>query len=207
MEVVTQDEVIRHWLRTEQQKPDSDSYDVAALSEPEAVDNLLRLNPGAAAFVWRDAPIDWYHLELSRQEFLDLHVVPGPEQLYFRALAPDNTIRGAARRIRDGDPDSLTAATGVDVGKVLTLHDDMPAVVDEPFVLATRQGCTPWTIADGNYRAAATALAVIESGDYTVHEAYLGVGTNSVRKPLRERICGLVRRVLPGRRIRRVGRL
>lgn len=203
MEHVSQSDVVRHWLRVEQEDPTTDlqqevpteRLDVDGYTDDEALDTLLRLKPGAAAFIWRDEPIDWYHVELSRREFLALHVVDGPEHLYWRALSPDNTIRGAAQRIEAGEPDQLAAATGVDVGKVLTLRDELPAVADQELVLATRQGCRPWTIADGNYRAVAKALALLDDGAYTPQTAYLGVGANPIGAPLRERVCGLGRHV------------
>lgn len=194
MDPVSQSEVVRHWLRAEAEKSTTDDLDVDALDD-EALNVLLRQKPGAAAFIWRDAPIDWYRVELSRREFAGLHVVEGPEHLYWRALSPDNTIRGAAERIASEDPEPLGEATGVDVSKVLTLRDEMPGVADREFVLSTRQGCSPWTIADGNYRAVAKALYLLEDGEYTPQPAYLGVGANPVVRPLRERVCGLLRRV------------
>lgn len=196
MDRVSQDDVVRHWLRVEREKPTTDPIDVDGLGDDEAVDILLRLNPGAAAFIWRDAPIDWYRVELSRREFRTLHVVEGPEHLYWRALSPDDTIRGAAERIETGDPEQLAAAMGVDITKVLALRDEMPEVADRELVLATRRGCVPWTVADGNYRAVAKALYILDGGEYTPQNAYLGVGANPVTRPLRERACGLLRRGL-----------
>lgn len=193
MERVSQPEVVRHWLRVEREKSAADDVEVDADDADEALDALLRLNPGAAAFIWRDAPIDWYRVELPRGDFLALRVVEGPEHLYWRALSPDNTIRGAAERIASEDPDQLAEATGVDVSKVLTLRDQLPGVADREFVLSTRRGCSPWTIADGNYRAVAKALYLLEDGEYRPQPAYLGVGANPVVRPLRERICGLLR--------------
>lgn len=195
VEAVSQTEIIRHWLRVEQEKSTTDPFDVDEVTDDEALDTLLQLNPGAAAFIWRDTPVDWYHVALSRREFLASHVVEGPEHLSWRALSPDNTIQGAAERIETENPEHLAAATGVDVSKVLSLRDEMPAVANRELVLATRQGCTPWTIADGNYRAVAKALYLLDDGVYTPQKAYLGIGSNPVTTPLRERVCGLLRHV------------
>lgn len=195
MDRVSQAEVIRHWLRIEREKPTVDSFDVDSLGDDEALDTLLDVNPGSAAFVWRDAPIDWYHVELPRRTFLNLHVVRGPEHLRWRALSPDNTIQGAAERIDRGDPDELAATTGVDIETALSLREAMPEAAADELVLATRQGCVPWTVADGNHRAVAKALSLLEGDPYEPQRAYLGVGRNPVVSSIGERVCGLLRRV------------
>lgn len=212
MERVPEDEVVRHWLSVERETaaagpslaPGSeaaggDPADVAGLDGAAALDELLRHKPGAAAFIWRDAPVDWYRVELAAGEFLGLHVVAGPSGLYWRELSPEDTVRGAAERIRRGEADDLAAETGVDVAKVLALRDGMPGAADRALVLSTRRGCVPWTVADGNYRAVAKALYVLGGGDYSPQPAYLGVGANPVSTPLRERVCGRLRRVLSPR--------
>lgn len=207
MERVPQDEAVRHWLRVEREKArtatddgsGTDPADVAELDPAAALDELLRRKPGAAAFVWRDAPVDWYRVELSAETFLGLHVVAGPDGLYWRALSPDDTVRAAAERIRRADKAELAAETGVDVAKVLALRDAMPGAADRALVLSTRRGCVPWTVADGNYRAVAKALYVLEGGAYAPQPAYLGVGANPVAAPLRERLCGRLRRALSRR--------
>lgn len=193
MDRVSQAEVVRHWLRIEREKPTVDSFDVDSLGDDEALDTLLDLNPGSAAFIWRDGPIDWYHVELARRTFLNLQVVRGPEHLRWRALSPDDTIQGAAERIDRGDLDELATATGVDIEKTLSLREAMPEAAADEFVLATRQGCVPWTVADGNHRAVAKALSLLDGDPYEPQAAYLGVGGNPVISPLGERVCGLLR--------------
>jgi hypothetical protein len=195
VERVSQSTAVRHWLRTEVEKDDR-SPDVTALSGREALDELLDRKPGAAAFVWRDAPVRWYRLDLTATEFAALEVVEGPPDLGWRALSPDGTVRGAARRIDREDPAGLAAETGVDVSKVLSLAASPPDATDRVLVLATREGCVPWTVADGNHRAVATALSLRTGASYHPQPAYLGVGTNRVVSPLRERLCGVARRVV-----------
>jgi hypothetical protein len=214
VERVSQSEVVRYWLRVEVEKDGVPSSERAAsttddpvsgdeetassvsdLSDRAALDGLLDRKPGAAAFLWRDAPVAWYRLDLTRTEFDALHVVEGPPNLGWRALSPDGTVRGAARRIDRGDPERLAATTGVDVSKVLSLAETHESV-GRPLVLSTRQGCVPWTVADGNHRAVATALALRRGASYGPRSAYLGVGTNPVAVPLWERLCGVARRVV-----------
>lgn len=194
MQPVSQSTVVRSWLRQERDGQ-ATGDDTAELDDAGALDRLLRLKPGAAAFVWRDAPVDWFRLELTRDEFLDLHVVPGPEGLGWRALSPDDTIAGAAERIDREDAEPLTQTTGIDVPKILTLRDELPVSADVSLVLSTRRGCVPWSVADGNHRAVATALTLLEGGQYEPQRAYLGVGANPVVGPVRSRLCGVVRRL------------
>jgi len=217
VERVPQGEVVRHWLRLEVAKdgaapvrsgdessaddpasPADDATSVDELSDRTALDELLDRKPGAAAFLWRDAPVAWYRLELTRAEFDGLHVVEGPPDLGWRDLSPDGTVRGAARRIDRSDPERLASTTGVDVGTVVSLADETSPATGPALVLSTRQGCVPWTVADGNHRAVATALALRRGASYEPRSAYLGVGTNPVAAPLWERLCGVARRVVSG---------
>jgi hypothetical protein len=214
VERVPQTAVVRHWLRLEAAKdgpgsarsddeppvdgpapPAADAVSVDELSDRAALDELLDRKPGAAAFLWRDAPVEWYRLGLTRADFDALHVVEGPPDLGWRGLARDGTVQGAARRIDRGDPERLAATTGVDVAKVVSLAEQMPAATDDALVLSTRQGCVPWTVADGNHRAVATALALRRGASYEPRPAYLGVGANPVASPLWERLCGVARRI------------
>lgn len=194
MERVSQPTAVRYWLRQEQ--ADAGSVDIETLDDDEALDRLLRLKPGAAAFVWRDAPVEWFELTLSRNAFLALHVVSGPEGLAWRALSPDDTVGGAAKRIDREPAESLAEATGIDITKILALRDEFPGTSDDRLVLSTRRGCVPWSVADGNHRAVAKALYLLEGGTYEPQLAYLGVGANPVTAPLRARLCGYVRRLL-----------
>ncbi|WP_440008050.1 hypothetical protein [Halomicrococcus sp. SG-WS-1] len=193
MQRVSQATVLRHWLRLECAKPETPDFAVESLSERAALDHLLDCKPGAAAFVWRDAPVRWYRTTLSPEAFARLRVIEGPEGMLWRSLSPDGTVVGAARRVAGGDPDALAAETGVDVGRVLDVRENPP---DEPLVLARREGCEPPYVADGNYRATARALALVETGEYDPVEAYLGVCSRPVLEPLRQRACALVRRAL-----------
>lgn len=187
--LVAGETVVREWLRMEMERRRAGAVEsVASLSDREALDELLDRKPGAAAFVWRDDPT-WYALALDREAFERLHVVEGPEDLRWRALSPDGTVVGAARRIASADSDALAAETGVDVRKVLRFREDPPV---EPLVLSTRRGCVPVTVADGNHRAVAHALGLLEGESHRPLPAYLGVGANSVSRPLRERACGVV---------------
>jgi hypothetical protein len=192
---VPQVEVLREWLKTERRHPDEEWFPIESLTEREALDELLDRKPGAAAFVWRDAPVEWYALTLDRAAFERLQVVEGPENLRWRKLSPDGSVVGAARRIARGDPETLADETGVDVDLVRQFRDDPP---EGALVLSTRQGCVPTFVADGNHRAVALALELL-SGDFTPQRAYLGVGANPVVRPLLQRVCGIVSEVLDGR--------
>ncbi|WP_135826416.1 hypothetical protein [Halorussus ruber] len=199
MRRVPQVEVLREWLRVERSHPEVDWFPIDSLDEREALDELLDRKPGAAAFVWRDAPVEWYETTLTREEFADLRLVEGPPGLRWRALSPDGTILAAADRIARGNPGELAAETDVDVQTVLDFVEEMP---DGPLVVSTREGCVPRFVADGNHRAVAHALRM-RSGEFAPQRAYLGIGRNPVAEPLLERVCGVVRGLLgegPGRK-------
>ncbi|WP_266080517.1 hypothetical protein [Haladaptatus caseinilyticus] len=188
---VSQEYVLKRWLELEVQKPDVPTMDVSSLSEQEALDELLNAKPGAASFVWRKAPIEWRRLTLSRDAFEGLRVIDGPETLSWRALSPDDTILGAARRISAGDIAILESETGVDVRRVRAFSEN-PS--DDPLVLIDHRDCLPPRVADGNYRATARALRMLELGSYDTVRAYLGVPSKSLLESIRESVCDLVRR-------------
>ena len=180
--------VIDTWLAHEWEK--NESGDPTALSDDEALDALLTAKPGAAAFFWRYAPVSCYSLALSKAQFDRLHVVPGPDGLGWRALAPTGLVRECARRIDRGDPNALASDTGIDIHAIERLAQSSSP---EPLIISTRRGDVPWHVADGNHRAVATALALERGARYEPVSAYLCAGVNPVLRPLCERIRGLFR--------------
>ncbi|ADJ16386.1 hypothetical protein [Halalkalicoccus jeotgali] len=186
VERVPREAVIRAWLARERESSGECGTD---RSDREAFEALLESNPGAAAFLWRDAPHACYRLVLSRARFDRLHVVEGPAELRWGALSPDGTIRGCARRIDREDTRELARETGVDVPLIERLAEDPPTT--EPLVLSTRRGAVPWHVADGNHRATAIALALWRGVAYEPVSAYLCVGANPVLEPFVQRLRGL----------------
>lgn len=189
---VSQKAALTKWVELEQRESTAPSTDLDALAERELLDRLLRLKPGAASFVWREKPISWHRLTLSRRSFERLRVVAGPDDLLWNVLSPDETIRGAAQRIAEGDPDELTEETGVDVRRILRFREHPP---DEPLVLVDRRNCLPPRVADGNHRATARALRLLETGSYDPVRVYLARCSPSVVSPLRRRACAIARRL------------
>jgi hypothetical protein len=188
MRRVPRREVLDTWLAHEWDKTDREEWPTA-LSDGEAFDALLTEKPGAAAFFWRDAPVSCYFLTLSRARFDRLHVVPGPNDLGWRALTPTGLVRECARSIDRGDAEELARETGIDIHAIEHLARGVPR---EPFVLSTRRGDVPWHVADGNHRAVATALALRWGERYEPVPAYLCIGANPVLGPLSERLSGLL---------------
>ncbi|MFC6835376.1 hypothetical protein [Halomarina ordinaria] len=196
---VEESAVVDHWLRLEEGGPERPEE----LPPAEALDALLTANPGAASFLWQTRPARWYHLRLSRAAFGRLHVIDGPPELGWRALSPDGTVREAARRIDRRDAVALpAAAAGVDVDCVERLTAALAGGASFPAPVATtRRGCAPTRVADGNHRAAATALHLRRTGEYRPLAVYVGVGAAPVVGPLRERVCGALRRFVGRDRI------
>lgn len=197
-ERAAEEQVIQHWLAVERHKTGDDSDSLTAMNGREALDELLERKPGAAAFLWRARPIEWYRTTLSRTEFERLRVIDGPDKLGWQALSADGTVLGAAKRIRHENPVDLVAETGVDIERVYRFADAL-ATGDElrALVLTKRRGSGPPRIADGNHRASAVALHLLRTGEYRPQRAYLGIGANPVLRPLRQRLCGLLGRLHP----------
>lgn len=222
--------VVRHWLRTECEaaavgrragpvvEAGADAVlpapeRVGSLSESEALDLLLRAKPGVASFLVRDEPVAWYRTAVDGDRFRRLRLVESPPGTLWRALAPDRSPVTAARTVADRDPEALAAESGVDVRRVLRIRSTLddgtgPA---SPLVVRTRRGRAPWTIVDGNHRAVARAMELVDAGGVEARQVdggerhrddgfapqpvYVGVRPNPVVQPLRERVGGLVRRL------------
>jgi hypothetical protein len=190
--------VIKHWLAVERHEATDESEGLPTIDGREALDELLERKPGAAAFFWRARPIEWYRITLSRTEFERLRVIDGPDELSWRALSPDETILGAAKRIEHENPTTLAAETGVDIGRVCRFADMLATGHDlAALVLTKRRGSGPPRVADGNHRASAIALHLLRTGQYRSQRAYLGIGANPVLRPLRHRLYGLLRWLCP----------
>lgn len=199
MEPVSRATVVRYWLERELDKGEGEA-DASTLNTDAAVDALLREKPGAADVIWEDGPTDWYRLDLSRSTFEGLRLIGGPPRLLWQSLSPDGTVVGAARRIAAEPTSDLEAETGVDIGTILAYRDSLAAGRSlDPLIVATRRGCAPWYVADGNHRATALALHLLETDRYDPQPAYLVVTPNPVVRPLIERVCGFVRRLVDRR--------
>lgn len=200
MKRVDKQEVVQYWLERELAKRGQGPVS-SELDPDAAVGALLQEEPGAADVIWRDHPVGWYRVEVTRERLAQLELIAGPSNLLWRALASDGRVMTAARRVSQESPTELERESGVDIDTILEYRQ---AVADglelDPLVLNTRQGCAPWYVVDGNHRATALALHLIETGTYEPHPAYLIISSNSVVRPAVERVCGLVQRFF-GRRI------
>ncbi|WP_155120539.1 hypothetical protein [Haloprofundus marisrubri] len=199
MRRVAQREVLEHWLTCEGLGSNGGSTRSRSNAD-ETLDRLLRAKPGAAAFLWQDAPIRWYHTRLSTDRLASLRVIEGPENMLWNALSSDGTVGGAATRIVDGDASTLREETGVDVARIEQLAERVattPATLPDLVCVRRR----PWEqafVADGNHRAVATVVAARRAGTFDGREdaaarrdatprvgTYLGVGANRPSTDLR----------------------
>lgn len=199
---VSEAHVVRYWLARERGVTD-DPAGIGDLPFAAALDELLVRKPGAAAFLWRERPIQWYRVELTRAEFTDLHHVGGPQDLLWRNLSPDGSVLGTARRLHRDD--SILAETDrIDERRIRAFQRTLSRDGDlGALVVKTRRGYTPWFVVDGNHRAVAIALHLLESGEYDPIEAYLGVTANPVVGPFQQRLRGIIDRLrgrFPARR-------
>lgn len=195
LESVPETQVLRHWLAHEPHgRPDVP--DSETVTDEEAVDALLSAKPGAASFVWRERPIDWYRTAIDRDRMVGLRPVGGPDDLLWRALSTDGTLLGVAERIHERGFDALSDETGVDLEAVATYRDRIADGEQfDPIVVRTRRGRTPWYVVDGNHRTTAVALHYLETGEYDPQPAYVAVTGNPLIRPVLDRVGGLVQRL------------
>jgi len=198
-EPVAEERVLREWVARDADAAD-EVTDVEAASTREMTDALLEAKPGAASFLGRDRPIRWYRTDLDRDEFTALRPVDGPEDLLWREVSTDGTLVGVAERLQADGPEPLDAA-GIDTGAVREYRDELSdGVLPDPLIVRTRRGATPWFVADGNHRATAVGLRLLETGRYEPQPAYVAVSANPVVRPLIDRVRGAFQR-LRGRSI------
>jgi hypothetical protein len=210
MTPVGQSTVVRYWLRAELAKPVATRRPsprrppptVGELSDREALDALLDRKPGAAGFLAAAGRTVWHETTLTPARFRSLRLIDAPRGLGWRSLAPDRCPFTAARRILDADPDGL-AAVDADVDHVRRLREELGDAAAPPLVVRTRRGRTPWVVVDGNHRAVARAIRVLEAeragepvAGLAPQAVYVGERPNPVVRPLVERLRGGLSRLL-----------
>lgn len=197
VEEVDEDTVVRHWLRVERDDPETDK----GLTDEEALHSLMHQMPGPSAYIWQYRPMDWYRITLNRHEFEQLRPVPCPDDFTWDALCDGGTIMDGARKIVDEDDAYLEEETQVDVEKIRSYQEQLWTADDLPaLVIAKRRGCRNPRILDGNHRAMAIALHLLEQEQYVPIEAYIGIGAQPVLQPFMERVCFAVKRLVFGKR-------
>ena len=182
---VPEQRVIDHWLACE-------GYDPTAMCESERFNALLDAKPGAAAFLWREQPVDWHRTQIDWTSFRRLRPIRGPERLQWRQLSTDGTIVGVAKRLRAGGEPS----DGVSQGAInwyrnqIARGDPIP-----PLIVRTARGAAPWHVVDGNHRAAALACHTLETGSYEPQSAYVGIAGSSALRSVLDRLRGFFQRL------------
>lgn len=190
---VTRREVIDHWLTVE-------GYDPAAMDTTERLAALLERKPGAAAFLWREQPVDWVLTRIEWDSFRQLRPIRGPDQLHWRRLSTDGTVLGGARRLQT---DAHPPVDGIDRETIDRYRDHVAAGrTIPPLIVRTVRGATPWYVVDGNHRATALAWHAVETGEYEPQPAYVAVTGRTAFQSGLDRLRGLFQR-LRGYRIGR----
>lgn len=195
MDPVPEDEAVRHWLRQERAGRDPPARTALRWSDPLA--SLLEINPGPTAFLLDDRPTQWYRTAVSLRELGSYRLIETPDGVLWDALSPDGTVRGAARRVADGDPATLSRETGIDVEWILELEASLGDERAPAPVIRTRKGRTPRVVVDGNHRAVARVLSGLRGSAGPLEEppsqpVYIGVRANPVLRPAIERLGGIL---------------
>lgn len=172
---VPQTEVIRYWL------DDETDQDTAHLETEEELYQELRRHQGGPTSIFKNHEIEWELIELPENEFRNLRIVKGPPDNDWRTFLPDDRgpaprLAAIARRIRTVDrPEGLPEDAASKVPKVRDLQDayQSGSRLGRLILLQEASWSVPW-IADGNHRAAAIMLALLDGASYRPQEAYLG---------------------------------
>lgn len=179
LEPVSRTQVMRYWLREELDEADGDSLDPDAVeTEPGLRQKLIEREPIAERAFAAEAA-DWYHADLSEAELRDLRVVVGPHDQDWRSIANDNRIASIAERIREaerrGDLADLDESFPKDLQKIVEMADAIDRDGPVSRLVVLKEGDDPAYVVDGNHRAVAHVLSLLQGGAFTGQEAYLGV--------------------------------
>lgn len=194
---VDREEVIRHWTAREFEKHGESTDDLAGMDETDLLAALMERTSGENGPLWRPREVRWYHTPVSERQLRRLRVVHSPEGLGWDRVAPDGRVLTAARRIRDG---AVTDATvpQVDVTKIRRLARGLPESTPDDLVVVGAQTTTPPRIVDGNHRATAVALSLLETGRIPDLHAYLGIVATRPLRALVEKMRWILRGRLRG---------
>jgi hypothetical protein len=182
---VPEQRVIDHWLVCE-------GYDPTSMCESERFDALLDVKPGAAAFLWRERPVDWYRTRIDWTSFRRLRPIRGPGQLHWRQLSTDGTIVGVAEKLlAGGEPNDGVSRGTIDWYRDrIARGDSVP-----PLIVRTARGAAPWHVVDGNHRATALACHALETGSYEPQSAYVGIAGRPALRSALDRLRGFLQRL------------
>lgn len=173
MERVDQRTVVASWLERRGRSADVGSNLHPMVAERMLVSELLCRFPYEASFIW-EHPVEWYETTLSEAAFRELRVIEGPDGESWRKLSPDHTVLGAARRI--AEEDIREPVDDVNVAHVRELAGRFDAGGSrEPLVLFKPAWDAAPYVADGNHRATAAALHLLQTNEYVPQPAFLAV--------------------------------
>jgi hypothetical protein len=178
---VPRGEPLTHWLSKELEHEEMSVEDLG--SEAEVIEQLVLRKPIAHS-IFNENDLDWYAVDLTAEDVRELHVVKGPPDEDWRAVAEDRSIESVARQIRDADDvERLHENVPKDLIEVVELADQPPDERDSsPFVVVQEDVSDAPYVADGNHRAAALVLRILrgeQDGDLR-QPAYVGVPSDSV---------------------------
>ncbi|PSP85895.1 hypothetical protein BRC83_02040 [Halobacteriales archaeon QS_1_68_17] len=186
--------VVEHWCERELRKR-GEAVDLSTRDDAEVLALLMEHTTGENGYLWKAGVDRWYHERLPEGAFRQLRLIASPAGTGWRAVAADGSLLTAADNLADGTVTEETTALA-DVEHVRRLADDLPAAGVEDLVLVTRQSPAPPRIVDGNHRALAVALHLVETGEYVPTSAYVGVVRSRPLADLLDKVRWYAGRVL-----------
>lgn len=172
MGFVCEREVLRYWLKMELSESEQD---VDEIKLKKGLYERLRSEQSGPTSIFEDNKIIWRYTELSEQQFRKLRIVKGPPDTDWRLIASDQRLETAAQHIRDAEsPDEFGTSVEDKIPKVQDMVEHYQKGESMGHLILLKEGLqTPW-IADGNHRAAAKMIHLLEGGDFQPQGVYLG---------------------------------
>jgi len=197
-EIVSREAVLRHWLHLESRKRD-ETLAVDAMDERELLAALMERTSGENRLLWRTGATTWRRGPVTERRLRRLRTVAAPDGLGWHRVAPEESVFTAARRIRDAEVTDDTTPL-VDVEAIRRIARGLPEADLNDLVLVTGQTTTSPRVVDGNHRAVAVALHLLDGGEMPDLSAYVGVVEARPLALLRTKLRWLARGYLRGER-------
>lgn len=170
MRCVSRNEVVTQWLEMELKKDANENFDISSnIQECEDVARLLVHKPDAASIFWKH-DFKWYRHQISEDEFQTLNTVWDGISVF-----------EAAENIKEG-----TSTLSED--KQEKIESIAENSIDDrgPWIIYRSKGFwSDASVADGNHRAVATALQIIQGEKYQPQTTYVGYPSRGLSKYVR----------------------
>lgn len=181
MDTISEKQVIQHWIRSNAQE-EREKGNSSIKSRDELLDDLQK-QQGGPTTIFDKHNIQWYKRELTEEEFRELRIVKGPPDKDWRLFTEDSSSTPSAELIAK-EISSIDNASTLDsrlqekIDKVRNIRTSIKngGQIEPLIILEENNRDLPW-IADGNHRAVAILLHLMETGEYKSPLVFYGIET------------------------------